>query len=383
VSPHSDYARAVLIEKDWERARPHLAEWKKAADRSPVLLAALARKYSEQGRVEDARRSLSRYIRFSPDHWAYEMLAGGFKDAGDVDRWRSTLDEFLVKTKGEARTRAGVRIEIAECVIVRGDWDKAWPYAEIAAATGIYRALVCAARCAEGRKDWGAAEGYNRLITERNPGGGWAAWYLFCKRSGHGDAEAAGAFAAGALAPGGPGARVAPPASVGYFRWLRGDPKTALTDLRKAYDAAPSAMTCIPLILVADELGDAVSRDEWIRTLTTRHRDQSPNSARIFEIPAKPTGPGQPDATDLKAVDQILDTIRVAASRGNNEFFVGCFLKNRGKAEEARRHLEQALRSTSSHRFMRAIAADQLQRLGVDIKAIGAGPGMEDPEARR
>ena len=94
-----------------------------------------------------------------------------------------------------------------------------------------------------------------------------------------------------------------PPAAIGYFYWLRGDPKKAGPYFRKAYDAAPSAMTCIPLILVADELGDAAARDEWIRTLTTRHRGQSPNSARIFEILGKATGPGRPDATDLQAVE--------------------------------------------------------------------------------
>jgi hypothetical protein len=140
---------------------------------------------------------------------------------------------------------------------------------------------------------------------------------------------------------------------------------------------------CTPLILVADELGDMASRDEWVRTLITRHGNQAANTARIFEILGKATGPGKPDAADLQAVDRILGGIRVAAYRGNNEFYVGCFLRNHGQAEEARRHLERALRSTSSHRFLRALAADQLQRLGVDIRAIGASPGTEDAEARR
>jgi hypothetical protein len=61
----------------------------------------------------------------------------------------------------------------------------------------------------------------------------------------------------------------------------------------------------------------------------------------------------------------------------------GAVLRDRGRAERACRHLERALRSTSSHRFLRAIAADQLRRLGVDIQAIGAGPATEDPEVRR
>ena len=383
VSPHSDYAKAVLIEKDWERARPHLVEWENGVNNAPVLLAALARRYSEQGRVEDARRVVLRYIQFSPDQWAYELLAGGYKDAGDVGRWQSTLDEFLAKTEDNGRSHAKVRVQIADDFMGLGEWDKAWPYAEAAAGTGIHWALVCAARCAEGRKDWLAAEGYYRQITQSNPGGGWPAWYLFCKRTGHGDAEAAGAFADRVLATGAEGAAATPPAAIGYFYWLRGDPKKAGPYFRKAYDAAPSATTCTPLILIADELGDVATRDEWVRTLITRYRNQSPNTARIFEIFGKAAGPDRPDATDLQAVDQILGKIRVAAYRGSNEFFVGCYLKNHGKAEEARRHLELALRSTSSHRFMRAIAADRLQRLGVDIKDIGAGPGTEEQEAKR
>ena len=52
------------------------------------------------------------------------------------------------------------------------------------------------------------------------------------------------------------------PTAIGYFFWLHGDPKKAVPYFRKAYDAAPSPVTCIPLILIADELGDAATRDE-------------------------------------------------------------------------------------------------------------------------
>ncbi len=383
LNPDSDYARAVLIEKDWERARPRLVEWEKAANRSPVLLAALARSYSERGQIDDSRRFLLQYIKFSKDQWAYELLAKGFKDAGDVERWQLALDEFLAEAKGNPRSQTNVRVQMAEHFMGLGEWDKAWPYAEAAAGTGIYRALVCAAQCAEGRKNWDAAEAYNRQITESNPGGGWAAWYLFCKRTGQGDAEAAGDFADRVLAKGGEGASATSPTAIGYFYWLRGDPKKAEQYFRKAYDSAPSATTCTPLILVADERGDTTTRDEWVRTLINRHRNQAPNTARIFEILATAAGPDKPGATDLQAVDKMLGKIRIGANRGNNEFFVGCYLNNHGNAAEARRHLELTLKSSSSNRFMRAIAADRLQHLGVDIRAIGAGPGTEEPKAKR
>jgi tetratricopeptide (TPR) repeat protein len=380
VSPDSQYAKAVLIEKDWERAAPHIEEWEKGANNAPVLLAALARRYGEKGQVDDARRSLLRYVQFSPDQWAYELLAKGFKDRGDLDRWRSTLEEFLAKAEDNGRSHAQVRVQIADYWMGLGKWDEAWPHAEAAAVSGAQWALLCAAHCAEGKKDWVAAERYTKEITQNNPGGGWAAWYLFCKRTGHGDVEAAGALAESVLAKSADGPSVTPPTAIGYFYWLHGDPKKAVPFFRKAYDAAPAATTCTPLILIADEIGDAPARDEWIETMLTRYRKDAPNTARIFEIFRKAS---KPDEIDLQAIDRVLGRIQIPAYRGNNEFFVGIYLNNHGKLDEARRHLEQALRSTGSHRFMRAIAADHLQRLGVDIKAIGAGPDTGNPQPNR
>src|SRR5262249_23541603 len=154
------------------------------------------------------------------DQWAYELLAKGYKDRGDMEHWRSTLDEFLAKADDHGRSHAQVRVQVADYYVGLGKWDEAWPYAEAAATTGAQWALLCAAHCAEGRKDWSAAERYIRQITENNPGGGWAAWYLFCKRTGHGNAEAAGALAERVLAQSGDRPSVTPPTAIGYFFWL-------------------------------------------------------------------------------------------------------------------------------------------------------------------
>ena len=73
-------------------------------------------------------------------------------------------------------------------------WDKARPYAEAAAATWARWAMSCAARCAEGEQDWERAEAWYSRETERYPDDSWAVWYFFCKRTGHGNLEAARAF---------------------------------------------------------------------------------------------------------------------------------------------------------------------------------------------
>ena len=58
ISPGSHYAKAVTIEKNWERAKEHLTEWEKDADSSPAILAALANRYRELGKTEeDAARA--------------------------------------------------------------------------------------------------------------------------------------------------------------------------------------------------------------------------------------------------------------------------------------------------------------------------------------
>jgi tetratricopeptide (TPR) repeat protein len=71
--------KATRIEHDWERAKPHIAEWERDANTSPAILAAWARRYSELGRYDEAQRALTRYIRFSPDYWAYDQIAKNYK----------------------------------------------------------------------------------------------------------------------------------------------------------------------------------------------------------------------------------------------------------------------------------------------------------------
>ena len=186
-SPQSPYARATLIENYWERAKPHIAEWEQDANKSPAILAALARRYSELGRYDKANGLLLRYIRFSPDYWAYDRLAKNYKERGDLGHWRSTLEEFLAKTEDHGLSHAGANVQLADHFMELKRWELARPFAEAAAQSGAGWAMVCAEHCAEGREDWQEAEGYARGITQRYPEGSWGKWFLFCKRTGHGD----------------------------------------------------------------------------------------------------------------------------------------------------------------------------------------------------
>ncbi len=291
-----------------------------------------------------------------------------------MERWQATLDEFLDKTEDHGLSHAQVRVEIANHFMGLRQWDKAWPYAEAAAGSWAQWAMKCAWRCAEGRGDWVQAELWIRRLTERYPNGAWAMWLLFCKRTGHGDAESARAFTEHYLQSIGNRPDIAAHWALGYFYWLSGDMKKAMSFFRKAYDANPTIQNCLNLILIADELGDAAAFDEWIQTFLTKYPGQAAKSTRIYQIALKANAQGRLDPADLTEIEKIVDDIGAPPRQGDMDFIVGCYLKNHGKAEEGRRHLELIVKSPFATDWVRALAADTLRRLGVDVQTLQAGP---------
>ena len=365
ISPKSPFAKAVLIEKDWERARNHIAEWEQDANGSPAILAALAKRYTELGKIEDAQRALTRYIRFSPDYWAYDQLAKSYKTAGDLARWQSTLEEFLTKAEDHGLTHAQVQVELARHFMDLKQWDKAWPYAEAAASSWAQWAMMCARDCAVARKDWKNAETYAERTSRRYTAQAWPYWYLFCLETGQGNLAAARSFAADYVKSINDHPDQAAPGPVGYFYWMGGDTKNAMIWFRNAYEKAPGPYTCFNLILLADEIGDSATREEAIRVLLTNYRRQAPVACEMYQILSKGLNENKPGAVDLNAIDEILGQVP-PASRGLNAWLVGLFLKNHGKPEDARRYLKLALGLPGVSEWGQAKANMTLRALGGD-----------------
>jgi hypothetical protein len=79
ASPFHPFARAVLIDKDWENVKDQVAVWDKESGNSPAILAALGRHYSAAKDYEEARRVVSRYIAASPRAGAFRLLAFNYE----------------------------------------------------------------------------------------------------------------------------------------------------------------------------------------------------------------------------------------------------------------------------------------------------------------
>ena len=170
VSPHGAYAKAMLIENDWQNVESLVGQWAQESADSPALLGALGRHYNQQGTLDQAEDYLSRYLKLAPnDFWAYEMLASAYKSRGNIQRWQEILEESL-KTEDSGLNHAKARVALADYYMSLGQWAKAEPFAEAAGETWAEWAMRCAKRCAEGRENWQRGELWAERVSEAIPG---------------------------------------------------------------------------------------------------------------------------------------------------------------------------------------------------------------------
>jgi tetratricopeptide (TPR) repeat protein len=361
LSPYSAHAMGVLIEAAWEQVKGEVPAWRQKVDEAPALIAALGRKYAELKDYAEAEKYLRSYMKLSPDPWAYRMLADCYMARGEKERWQATLDEFLANTEPAGLEHAKLQVEIANDLMKRGRWTEAKKYADAAAETGAAWAMTCASECYEGLKDWERAELWIRQTAERYPKSSAAAWYRFCKRTGHGDIEAAHAFALTYM----PAARADRPdprrlQQDGFALWASGSAKEALDALDQVARVQRNPENSIAAFLLADELGDKVRRDRLLEEMCTNLQRQTPRMAAIGRMMRDALAHDGKGSLDLAAVEKLLGAMPVR-TRGNADFLVGRFLLNRGQAESARKYLQRAADSSRTHPGLRQIATDSVR----------------------
>jgi uncharacterized protein HemY len=325
--------------------------------------AALGARFVSAKNYADAQRVLSRAIELSPDAWAFQTLAATYKDQGQVDRWKETLDEFLKKVQDPGLDHAKVRVQIANYYMGLRQWDKARPYAEDAAETWAQWAMDCAARCAEGEQDWERAETWYSRETERYPDHSWAVWYFFCKRTGQGNLEAARAFVEQYLTARAERPDLLNEEYAGCYYWLDGQTDKAKEAFRKAYEQRMSVSAALCLAMIDDDAKDTAKRDEILKELTTKRKDKSPQSLAVCQLLIDTVlNPGGSKPLDVAAVDGANEAMP-EAGRGNVDFFVGWFLKNHGDPQNAKKYLARCSGSQHALSWYRYLAHAALKRM--------------------
>jgi tetratricopeptide (TPR) repeat protein len=353
VSPHSTLAQSILVYHRWDEVKDKADAWEQRAGDSPLLLDSLGSHFCQAKQYERGRLLLRRCLELSPQRSVFEEIAGSYKDQGDMEGWRKTLDEYLEKGEDLGLDHANIRVQIARYFMGQKRWKEAAPYAEAAASTWAGWAMECAVECYEAMGEWEKGAAWVQRLSERYSNNNWAWWYCYCKRTGHGDIASAREWTDAYLESARGRPDLANPTWTGYYYWLSGSPKRAQDVFDAQYKAAPSPSTGVQLVLAADEAGDTSRRDEVMKQLCTTMKDQAPKTLAIFQLMRDALAADKP--LDLPAVDAILKTIP-PEGLGNAEFCVGIFLMNHGRPDSGRDYLRKSASSPQTLDWSREIA---------------------------
>ena len=360
VSPDSPCAKAILIELDWPNVKQHAEAWEKDAARQPAMLMALGKRHLEDGKFAAAERCLKAAVAIAPSEATYSELAAVYDKQGDEDKWLATMEELLQRPDGavEGLNSFHVRESIALHFMERKQWEKAEPYAEENAKTGGGEALLLAGGCQEGMQNWDAAEERVRnaatTFTQQK-----VAWYCFCRRTGHGDLDAARQMArefvenfdpnnADWSAKSGYDAY----ANLFYILEQQFDKALQIDEERFAKDNNP--YLGLRTALLADRLKDGKKRDAALQQIKEKgatHIRQATGKPRmelvaLADLMAQDLARGGKGDIDLKAADKICLAAIDDAERENCFCFLASYLDLHGKKNEAIRYWKRCVNFT-------------------------------------
>jgi Tfp pilus assembly protein PilF len=373
VSSHSPLP--VLKETQTAMATPEkMAEWEKKFNDDYTALAALQTRYEGQGRIDDAIRCTKRQIAICPDEAdAPYRLAQMYLKKGDRVHWREALDDFL-KTEDLGLQHAKIRVEIATWLMADRKFAEAKAYAYSAAETGANWALESGADCAIALEDWAVAEDFMQRRADRYPGIAAFKWYCLCRRIGHKNAKLA-EEPARAVIDG--MTKKSPlmylPNRIAFHRLA--NEKAAALDLSiMGFEKTKDPIMAIEAALLANELGKADVRDQYLKAL--QDRAKNPRLAMADSM-AKRTEAGLL-ATQFAAYiaagkgaqfsDELYQkNIKLAPEKGRPmlNLWAGHFLLVQGNRDQAVKYLR--LTATSPHESLqRTLAGAMLADLKIE-----------------
>jgi tetratricopeptide (TPR) repeat protein len=291
-SPYAPLAKMRLAQRDWAFAEPHAREWEESAGVQPDIIFGLGSQYVDLKRWDDAVRCFTKAAEMSNDVSAYQTLAAVYKAKGDIANWEKTLE----KARGMGDVALGqvsVEVDLANHYMRQKQWDKALPHAKAAAATWAGAGLICAAHCYEGRGDWTQAELWQRRNTERYPDGAWMGWYVFCKRTGHGDLATARKFATDYIATYGDKPADQVLETIGIFRLLDGSPREALDLFQRRFKESHFPYSGIMAAVLCDNLGNTSERDRVLGELAAMHVVKEENLDPLVKVIRDGLGAGR------------------------------------------------------------------------------------------
>jgi tetratricopeptide (TPR) repeat protein len=236
---------------------------------------------------------------------------------------------------GLDNTRAAV--DVAYYYMDRGDYKRAEPYATDAAESGAGWAMLCAADCYEGLKDWETAEQFVRSDTTRYPSD-YHIWYLWCQRTGKGDVEAAKKVLLQMSKS--PDDSLSDAAFVYYGIAAQGSGETqkAAHYFQKALYRQPNINLGLLTAASWDQIDDFDRRNAALKTVK-KNNPYFP----VAEFVRKTLEKGEKSEFDVKEADTIIGKLD-KDNRLDGYYCLSRFMDKRGQKEAAVQYLQQCVK---------------------------------------
>lgn len=191
VSPFSPYVLRFAISSTPDADVEKIKEWETAAADDSLAMLGISRHYSRLQMQADALRCLERSLTLRQSLLAAHELASIYWRQEEYTQWRAVWEKFIDTAPSYNLDHATAQEQLARGLMFRDQLDDALPFALQAAETYSYSGLQIAALCFEARKEYDKAEIWWRRSSEAYGGRARLDWYLFCRRTGTGNVEAA------------------------------------------------------------------------------------------------------------------------------------------------------------------------------------------------
>lgn len=360
ASPDSPLSLAVALRRDQERWTRSKIDAKAEETQSPDLFEVLARRADSRSDPEWALECWERRVAISPDASALVELAAHYEKAKREDDWRAAVDR-LIATDPEADRDGLMRLRLAKRLIARGRKAEGLDYVEAAAKCETRTILGYAAECFEDAGDFERAERCVQALSKRYPPY-VTDWFLWCKRTGKGDADAARALAEEDVERWSESQEPSALKEAAAFWLAAGDAKRTVKVARALVEHAPRPFWSLHVAILSKS---AKRREEFLDE-TIAQRSSAPEDEKVLIPLVRIIARCQDDGARLDA--SAIENLRQAAGDGNRalvDYFVGRFLEARSQPERARVFYSRCLAGRASLRAvsLHGLARDGLARL--------------------
>ena len=366
IAPHSETATRMAIQATQDPSLEELQKWESQLSHDPTAFRILAYRYYAKQEKMAAMRCYERSMESLPTFATARDLANLHFELDNREKWEQTLLDYL-ESENLGLNHALAHQQLANGLCSWGDWQKAKPHAEQAGGTWAAWGLATASYVCEGLADWKASEKWMKEKSTHYPTSSGNAWYLWCKRTGRGNLEAARKLALEYHDRNSKTKSFKGLTKQGTFFLLEDQPEKALESFRKAFDIEPSYFPALMVVQLAGKLNDAPSAEHVISTI----------DELVEKAPEKPDYDGRGDKVGLAILEvhktgdasperlEELNTLLRSVDLNSRSVFayaIGQELATLGQSEVAEEYWRRALITPNYNTYAATLAGMELAR---------------------